>query len=266
MDYEWLEGQAPAVRHPFQSVREALEAPAQSIAETSIGRHTLDMIRYFMAETGGRLPISLTDTQSPLNAACMLVDTSGFLLDCVDDPDAVRAFLRRLADLQVEFVRKQQEIMGDRLVWPGHGFASSPVFSGLGQSDDNILMMSNEMYSDLAAPFLCASAEPFGGPVFHSCGNWSEKLPVITKLPGVRTVDAAFGDATDPDPNPAEPFAAALAGTGIVLNSRIVGPPDHVLDIVRRLWTSELKLIVVTYCETPAEQAEVYERIHGMCL
>ena len=266
VDYEWLEGQAPAVKSPFMSVREALDASVKPIAETAIGRHTLDMIRYFMAETRGRLPLSLTDTQSPLNAACMLVDTSGFLLDCVDDPDAVRALLGRLADLQVEFVRAQQEIIGDRLVWPGHGFASSRIFAGLGQSDDNLLMMSNEMYTDLAAPFLCAAGEPFGGPVFHSCGNWAGKLPVITKLPGLRTVDAAFGDATDPCPNPAEPFPEALAGTGIVLNARIVGKPDQVIEIVRRLWAPGMKLIVVTYCETPAEQAEVYERIHGMCL
>ena len=264
VDYEWLEGQAPAVSHPFQSVQEALAAPVKPVAETAIGRHTLAMIRYFMEQTGGRLPMSLADTQSPLNAACMLVDTSSFLLDCIDDPDAVRAFLGRLAELQVEFVRKQQELIGERLVWPGHGFASSPVFSGLGQSDDNLLMMSNEMYGELAAPSLCASGAPFGGPVFHSCGNWSDKLPVITKLPGVRTVDAAFGEATDPNPNPVEPFPAALAGTGIVLNARIVGEPDRVVGIVRRLWAPGMKLIVVTYCQTPQEQDETYERIHEL--
>jgi hypothetical protein len=264
-EYEWHPGQAPAVRPRFQSVREALETPFQPVAETVCGRHTLEMIECFLNETSGRLPISLTDTQSPLNTACMLVDTSNFLLDCIDDPDSVRAFLGRLADLQVEFVRRQRTLIGAPLVWPGHGFASSRVFCGLGQSDDNLLMMSNDMYRDLAVPSLCAGGAPFGGPVFHSCGNWSDKLPVIMKLPGLRMVDAAFGEFTDPNPNPVEAFPEVMAGTGIVLNARIVGEPDQVIDSVRRLWVPGMKLIVVSYCETPREQAEVYNRVQAIC-
>lgn len=264
-EYEWPLGQAPVVKHRFMSVREALAFPCGPVAETVIGRHTLETIEMFLHETSGRLPISLTDTQSPLNAACMLVDTSNFLLDCVDEPDAVRTLLGRLADLQVEFVKKQQGLIGEALVWPGHGFASSRVFSGLGQSDDNLLMMSNEMYFDIAAPSLCASGKPFDGTVFHSCGNWSGRLPVIMKLPGLRMVDGAFSEFTDPSPNPVEPFPEVMAGSGIVLNARIVGAPDQVIDIVRRLWVPGMKLIVVSYCETPGEQAEVYKRVHDLC-
>ncbi len=89
-------------------------------------------------------------------------------------------------------------------------------------------------------------------------------MPVVRELPGLRMVDAAFGPATDPCPNPPEPFADALAGTGIVLNARVVGPPDTVLAQVRPLWRPRMKLIVVTYCETPAEQAEAYERVREL--
>lgn len=37
------------------------------------------------------------------------------------------------------------------------------------------------------------------------------------------------------------------------------------VGIVRRLWAPGMKLIVVTYCQTPQEQDEVYERIHELC-
>ncbi len=265
-EYEWSPGQAPAVLPRFISVREALAYPVRPVAETDIGRRTLAMIDYFLEATGGRLPMSLTDTQSPLNVATGLVAVGEFLLECLDAPDDVRELLGRIAELQVDFVREQQARLGRAVVWPGHGFTSSREFSGLGQSDDNLLTMSGTMYRELAAASFCAGGEPFGGVAFHCCGNWSGRLPVIRHLPGLRVVDAAFGPATDPHPNPPEPFAEALAGTRIVLNARIVGPPDTVVDYVRRLWRRGMKLTVVTYCETPAEQAEVYDRIQELCV
>lgn len=264
--YKWEPGQAPAILPPFRSIQEALNYPFTPVAETAIGRHTLDMIEYFVKATGGRLPVSLSDTQSPLNAASLIVDVSNLLMDAVDEPDTARRFFDRIKDLQIEFIHEQQKRIGNAIVWPGHGFASSREFKGLGQSDDNVLMMSNDMYQEVAAPSLCACAQPFGGVAFHSCGNWSNKLPIIRELPGIRIVDAAFGPSTDPGPNPPEPFAEALSGTGIILNARIVGSPDTVLEQVEKLWRPGMKLIVVTYCQTPAEQAEVYERIHQVCV
>lgn len=263
--YQWNAGQAPAVLPTFHSVAEALECPACPVAWTPIGRQTLEMIDYFIEATGGRLPMSLTDTQSPLNVATLLVAVSEFLMECIDAPDRVGELLRRIAELQVDFVSEQQARIGDALVWPGHGFSSSREFCGLGQSDDNLLTMSGAMYGELAAPSFSACGQSFGGVAFHSCGNWSSRLPVIRHLPGLCVVDAAFGPATDPHPNPPEPFGEALAGTGIVLNARVVGPPQTVLEYVGRLWRPGMKLIVVTYCETPAQQAEVYERIRDVC-
>lgn len=265
-EYKWMPGQAPAVPSVFPSIRDALAYPVQPVRETGIGKRTLQMIELFMTETGGRLPIALTDTQSPLNIASMVVGVSNMLIECIDDPERVREFLMRIARLQRDFVLEQQKLIGDSLVWPGHGFASCRDFSGLGQSDDNLLMMSNDMYEEIAAPSFCSCGTPFGGVVFHSCGNWAAKLPVVLRMSGLRTVDAAFGPETDPSPNQPEPFAEAMANAGIVLNARIVGKPDTVLDNVRRLWRPGMKLIVVTYCQTPDEQSEVYDRIKDICV
>jgi hypothetical protein len=78
-------------------------------------------------------------------------------------------------------------------------------------------------------------------------------------------VDAAFGSQTDPQPNPPEAFAEGFRGTGIILNARIVGDAETVADIVRRLWTPPMKLIVVTYCATPDEQQIAYDRVQEIC-
>ena len=78
-------------------------------------------------------------------------------------------------------------------------------------------------------------------------------------------VDGAFSPATDPTPNPPEPFGEAFVHTGIVVNARMVGSPETVAENVRRLWKPGMKLIVVTYCQDPAEQVEAYDRIHEIC-
>ena len=92
--YEWAPGQAPAVRPMFQSVQEALDAPFCAVRDAEIGRRTLEMIDWFLAETGGRVPMSLTDTQSPLNIAGQVVDVSSLLLEGVDAPERVRRLWR----------------------------------------------------------------------------------------------------------------------------------------------------------------------------
>jgi hypothetical protein len=265
-EYVWGEGLAPAVHARFATVADALQYEPTPIASTAIGRHTLDLIDYFLTQTRGRLPISYTDAQSPLNASTLIVENTNLLLDTLIDPDSVRRFLDLLADLTIDFIREQQRLIGPCLVNPGHGFASSRAFDGYGQSDDNVVMLSCEQYVDCALPSFQRVGQEFGGPVFHSCGDWSDKIPAVRQIQGLQMVDGAFSIETDPNPNPALPFAEAFAGSGIVLNARIVGNPDVVAATVRQLWRPGLKLIVVTYCATPEEQERAYDAIHEVCV
>ena len=264
-EYIWNEGQAPAVKKLFGSSAEAMAAEFSPIAGTSIGRHTLDMIEYFLEKTRGRLPMSFCDVQSPLNSASNLVDINQFMMDLLVDPGPVQGLLDRLAGLIIEFTRVQEKILGDTLVRPGHGFASSRAWGGFGMSDDNVVMLPDEQYRDLVIPSFEKLGSALGGPVFHSCGNWSGKIEQVKKIRNLKMVDGAFSPQTDPDPNPPEPFRDAFKDSGIVLNARIVGDPDTIRDVVSRLWTPGLRLVAVTYCRTPEEQEKAYDIIHNIC-
>lgn len=262
--YLWEEGQAPAVNGKFNSVQEMVDAPYCAVKDTEIGRYTLEMTRYFKEQTKGRVPMSFCDVQSPLNTVSNVIDSNQFYFDFYDNPEAMAIAMNRTADLLIDFTKEQQAIIGDALARPGHGFASSRKFAGIGMSDDTVTMMPDDIYFDVCTPAMVKVGNEFGGAVFHSCGNWSGKKEGIVKIPGLVMADGAFSLATDPGANPTDGYADAFANSGVILNARIVGNPQLVLDKVSQLWRPGMKLIVVTYAETPEEQAYLYDEIHKL--
>lgn len=265
IDYIWNPGQSPAVKPAFSSIDEALARDIVPLKETAVGRHSLDMIEYFLEKTRGEIPMSMGDIQSPFNNATNIVDTSAFLISMLLEPEKVLRFLDVITSLEIDFYREQKKLIGNALVKPGHGFASSLHFEGIGVSDDNIVMVDSESYMDLISPSLVRLGDAFGGTVHHSCGNFSDKAALLPMIPGLKMADAAFTAETDPHPNPAAPFRDALAGTGIILNARMVGDPGVIAETTRQLWTPDMKLIVVTFSPDPEEQGKAYDVIHSIC-
>jgi hypothetical protein len=261
-EYYWNGDLAPATTPVFRTVGEALKHEPMEIAKTAVGRHTLDMVDFFLEKTKGRLPMSLSDVQSPLNAAAALVDTSEFYMAVLEDPEAVIRLLDRITDLLIPFYKKQIEAIGEALVFPGHGFSSSRAFSGIGFSDDNSIMLSPEIHLDICGPSMLRFGEAFGGFAFHSCGDWSAKTETVKSLAGLKMADGAFTAPTDPAPNPAQPFAK-FAGTGICVNARMVGSAEEVLRKTTELQKPGMKLSVVSYCGSADEQKTVYDIIHS---
>jgi len=264
-DYIWPEGNAPALQTRFSCIDEVLAAEPQEVENTNIGRHTLKMIEYFIEQTNGRLPISLTDTQSPLNMVGHLLPLDQFFIDLLMEPEKVRQFFEILTGLLIRFNQKQRNLIGNALTFPGHGFASSTQWSGLGVSDDNAIMISPEQYLELAAPYVSKICAPLGGTVFHSCGDWSGWIDAVLRMDGLKMADAAFSPQTDPGATNNLEMFHRFANTGVVLNARIVGDLDTIREQVSRLWIPGMKLVVVTFCETPEEQEKAYHMIHELC-
>ena len=131
------------------------------------------MTEYFMDRTKGKLPVSLTDVQSPINMLSYLLPITDLFMEVYDDPDGVKEAAMLSAKLLAEFLNKQKAIIGDALASPGHGFASSRLFRGIGLSDDNSIMVAEEDYKELFQP----ADECLGETVwaetgsFYSCGN-----------------------------------------------------------------------------------------------
>ena len=245
--------------------RSAAARAARFRSEVPIMRYTLDTIEYFLDQTQGRVPISWSDLQAPLNVATELIDTSAFFTGMIDQADRVREILSAITEVVIRFTQQQSELIGDQLARPGHGFASSRAGKGIGLSTDNLVMISPKMYDKFCVADNIKIGAAFGGVAIHSCGDYARWLPALKKIDNLLMVDAAFSPQTDPDPNTPEAFRDAFVNTGIIVHARMVGDPAEVLTLAKRLWTPGLKFIVVTYVPDPIAQQQLYHDLHTLC-
>jgi hypothetical protein len=132
-------------------------------------------------------------------------------------------------------------------------------------STDNLVMISPKMYDKFCIADNIKIGAAFGGVAIHSCGDYARWLPALKKIDNLLMVDAAFSPQTDPDPNAPEAFRDAFVNTGIIVHARMVGDPDEVLTLAKRLWTPGLKLIIVTYVPDPVAQQRLYRDLHNLC-
>lgn len=264
-EYDWPEGQAPVMRPLYASLAElpATLTPRPS-SESQVMRHVLEMIAYFLEETGGRLPMSWSDLQNPINVATELVETSAFFAGFVEAPDEVRRLLHALTDEVIRFTQEQSALIGDCLVQPGHGFASARCGAGIGLSTDNLVMVSPRAYKAFCVENDAKIGAAFGGTATHSCGDWVRWLPAVKTNPQLKMVDAAFTPQTDPNCNDPAAFRDAFAGTGVIVHARMVGPADEVLAKAKQLWGPGMRLIVTTYEQDPAEQRALYAALRNL--
>ena len=263
-EYEWFEGPAPAVRPLYRSIADVPPLVPRAFDQVPILRYTLDTIEYFLDQTQGRVPLSWSDLQAPLNVATELIDTSAFFTAMIDRADRVREVLSAVTEVVIRFTRQQSDLIGHRLARPGHGFASSRSGTGIGLSTDNLVMISPKMYEKFCVADNIAIGAAFDGLAIHSCGDYARWLPVLKKINNLLMVDAAFSAQTDPNPNTPEVFRDAFVNTGVIVHARMVGEPDEVLALTKRLWTPGLKLIIVTYVPDANAQHQLYQDLHAL--
>lgn len=263
-EYVWKPGQAPSVDPKFESTADILNSDFVPIARTGIGRHILEMTEYFIEKTRGKVPVSLTDVQSPINMLTYLLPVTNLFYDVVDEPEQVKKVSELVTGLLLDFLMEQKKLLGSALAGPGHGFASSRAFRGIGLSNDMSIMVQNEDYEDIFKSSDERLGAAFGGVVYHSCGVWESKIEMVKRYQNIFMADGAFSIETDPSPNCPEIFAEGFAGSGIVLNARVVGDAEHAYSVFEKLWKPKQKLICVTYCKTPDEQKKLYEKLHSL--
>ena len=106
-EYEWKPEQAPHVKAKFSTMEEILNADYVPIEQTKEGKHTLEMIEYFMDKTKGKVPVSFSDLQSPMNMLTYLLPMNDLFMEVIDSPDETKEVAELTATLLIDFMKKQ---------------------------------------------------------------------------------------------------------------------------------------------------------------
>ena len=237
----WWKDNFPSVRPlRLDSPEEVYEIPEPSLGSGEMGR-ILDYTRYFIAGTGGRIPIRLTDIQGPLDSAALIMGHTEFLLALKANPREAHHLLQMITDFTIECARTQREIVlasGAEFVpslfqpWIPDGF-------GISVSNDACVMISAAEHDEFCLPYLNRISEAFGGLCVHSCGNWLHQMPSLEKVTNLRGLE--FGVTETPFEPVAERFGGRVVlacRVGLHREIKYAGMADYVTSLMRAKTTN----------------------------
>ncbi len=258
-EYVWADNESPQTNYIVFNEEEADKLEPPDIDNAPVMNLVLDAADFFIEETRGEIPVSCTDTQSPIDTATLIWETSSFFAALYTAPEAVHKLLRMIADAVIAFTKKQTGHLGKNWARPGHIMPSVRGGPGFSISDDNIVMISPEHYAEFSAPYNAALAKEFDGLAAHSCGNFERQLPALMKTEGLMMVDGAFSPAMDPNPNlNYELWRDSLKDTGVILHARLHLDWPEVLP---RLYHPGLRLAVSVPPPAPGEPPDKNRRL-----
>lgn len=252
--YFWTEGQSPQT-HYIAHTEEEMDAVEFDNENSEAMCLVLQAIDFFKSETRGLIPISATDTQSPIDTATLILDTSTFFTALYTEPERAHIFLQKITDSVIDFTKKQAALLGDAWARPGHLSAAVRGGNGMALSDDNIVMLSPGHYTEFAVPYNEQISREFGGLGIHSCGNYEKQLDALLATEGLLQVDGAFTkENLDPNPNlNYELWREKFKDGRVILRTRM---NNHWEEPLRRLYHPGMRLVLSVPCPGPDEPAD----------
>ena len=151
----------------------------------------LNMEKFFMKETKGRIPIRITDIESPLGVAVQIWNQLDFYTALYNSPGEVNFLLERIIELMIKFIWKFREIAGELLFIPDWPSVWMPKDLGVCVADDVMANISAEHFAKFSLPYLNRISDEFGGLWIHSCGNISHNLDNLLLVHNLRGIDFA---------------------------------------------------------------------------
>lgn len=143
---------------------------------------------YYVAHTGGRYPVALTDLQGPLDTAYLVWQSNAFMEAMYTNPKEVHHLMRLVTDLIVRYVKEQRSRSPEFI--PCH---YPPLFlpdgRGISISDDCLAVIGPKLYREFCLPYVNELSEEFGGILIHSCGNFIHQFDNLAQVRGLRGIN-----------------------------------------------------------------------------
>lgn len=193
----------------------------------------LNMIRYMVQTTEGKLPIQMWNAGGPMDITSMVVYGTALMGDLYEYPKQVHRLLESCTELYISFYKAQQEIAPEWVpsiaddMWVPDG-------EGILCGEDWLSVMSPDLAIEFEVPYLNMISDAFGGIAIHACGNLAPQFEVLkTHVRNLRGIYFNAGECS---------FKAAVdtfRGTDVVLMPRwaLNAPFSYTsrLDFAKRL-------------------------------
>ena len=175
--------------HDYKDIE---KLPEPCIAPGTAAYGWLEMQKYFLDETGGRIPIHVTDMQGPVDVAGQLWGYDQLFIAAMEEPAYYHQLLTKLTKAFILFWKSQKEILGNSFIGT-HLFGWDWIPEGYGAtlSADSIVMVSPDFFDEFYKPYLDEIAKAFGDISIHSCGNFASVFRNLTALAYVKGIHAS---------------------------------------------------------------------------
>lgn len=202
--------------------------PEPSFGQGTIAYEWLDMQRYYLNETEGRIPVHVADMQGPVDVCGQLWGYDNVLTAPYEEPDYYHKLMGKVKDAFILFWKKQKELLGDNFVGTHlFGWDWVPEDMGASLSADSMAMMSPSFFNDYYKSYLEEIGDSLGSLSVHSCGNFSAVVKSLCAIPCVKAVNAGQMSVE-------RLLEAGLDTNKVVISFEGVEYVDKVFELVRR--------------------------------
>ena len=128
----------------------------------------------------------LPDIQSPMDIAALIWDKNDFYAALIENPRAIADLAGRVHDLLVAFVDEWFKRYGRAFI------AHYPDYYmpfGLTLSEDEVGVISQEMFDELFLPELSELSRRYGALGMHCCANSRHQWASFARIPGLKVLN-----------------------------------------------------------------------------
>ncbi|MCK4981303.1 MAG: hypothetical protein KAS17_00195 [Victivallaceae bacterium] len=174
---------SPACALPM--VANAAEADKLNIPDiwkTECLYRIFELGRTVLEELGSDTPLGACDLQTGFDVANLIWDKTDLLCAMIENPEAVKRLAGKCAKLVKDFLielRKEFPTLTSGSC-PGDW---APLELGVSLSNDEVGIMSPNMFEEFCLPELVDLSETFGGLGMHCCADAEHQFPGFNKIP-----------------------------------------------------------------------------------
>ncbi len=176
----------------IQKTEDIYSLPEPSLEKSHVAQDWLNMQKYFVEETEGKLPIHVVDMQGPVDVCAQIWSYDELFIAAYMDPKAYHHIMNISTNAFIMFWEKQKKLLGNLFVGTHlFGWDWLPKDMGASLSADSLVMVSPDFYDEFFKPYLVKIGEKFGGLSVHSCGDFTKVLPRVCNTPTVKAINAS---------------------------------------------------------------------------